>query len=1050
MSLKRRINILFQNTIFRYLFAVASVTSVFALRIWLIPLTGTGASYVLFFAAVLVISLFAGVGPAICAVLLSMPLVAYTFAIGAGYSPGQASFQSLLFAVDGIVAIYLIFLTTKGARSLQDTNRQVRESEEKYRALFDSIDEGFCVIEVLFDDADHALDYRFLEVNRAFEKQTGILNAVGRRMREIAPSHEEHWFQVYGQIAQTGQSQRFENPAQALGRFYDVYAFRVGRPEQRHVAILFNDITKRKQIEEALQESERRLELAMEAGGIGTFDWNIRTNAVIWTEQSKAVFARPSGACRGVFDDWVKRVRPEDRLVCEAGIQEVFRRKHHRWQAEFRMMIPDIAEERWIDSRSHIFYDAQGEPLRMIGVYIDITERKRAEEALRAVSAELRQTLDTAATGLTHCSRDLRHLSVNPAYSRLVGRPVEQIVGTPIVDVLGQAAFEIIRPHIERVLSGERVEYEDELPIAGERKWIHSVYVPDRDTSGNVVGWVGSIMDISERRRIEQELKAANAFLDAIIEHIPLVLFLKDAQSLRYLRLNRAGEDLLGWPRETFIGKNDYNLWPQTQAEFFVDKDRETLKGKMIDIAEESIQTRYQGVRILHTKKVPILDATGQPMCLLGISEDITERKRIEKERQFLAEVSVELSSSIEYEQTLANVARLVVQNFADWSAVDVIGEQGQLSRLKVASADPDQAGLCEILEQMPPDRDLPHIMKSVVESKRPIVVEQVTLRYIESLGQGPGHMEALLATGVTSFVAVPLLMRGQPLGALFLGSSTPSRVFGQGDLRLAEALADRAATAIENARLYRSSVHATHLRDQVLAVVAHDLRNPLSTILMQLWALRRYGAEHERRSAKPADVIERAAKRMNRLIQDLLDVAVMESGQLNIERGRLSARDLIVGAVDMQRPLASSASLELRVEVDPAVAEVWGDRDRLLQVFDNLIGNAIKFTQAGGRVTAGATSRGHEVVFWVADTGRGIPSENLPRVFDRFWQATRKGRDGAGLGLPITKGIVEAHGGRIWVESAAGSGSTFFFTIPTALAAQDRRSDRRRPDRVA
>jgi PAS domain S-box-containing protein len=273
-----------------------------------------------------------------------------------------------------------------------------------------------------------------------------------------------------------------------------------------------------------------------------------------------------------VFDDWVKRVRPEDRLVCEAGIQEVFRKKHHRWQAEFRMMIPDIAEERWIDARSHIFYDAQGEPLRMIGVYIDITERKRAEEALRVVSAELRQTLDTAATGLTHCSRDLRYLSVNPAYSRLVGLPVERIVGTPIIDVLGQEAFEIIRPHIERVLSGERVEYEEELPIAGERKWIHGAYIPDRDASGNVVGWVGSIMDVSERKRIEKELKAANAFLDAIIEHIPLVLFLKDAESLRYLRINRAGEDLLGWPRETFIGKNDYNLWPQTQAEFFVDK----------------------------------------------------------------------------------------------------------------------------------------------------------------------------------------------------------------------------------------------------------------------------------------------------------------------------------------------------------------------------------------------------------------------------------------------------------------------------------------------
>ena len=164
-----------------------------------------------------------------------------------------------------------------------------------------------------------------------------------------------------------------------------------------------------------------------------------------------------------------------------------------------------------------------------------------------------------------------------------------------------------------------------------------------------------------------------------------------------------------------------------------------------------------------------------------------------------------------------------------------MLDEQGKLTRLKVASADPAQAALCEVLEQMPLDRDLPHLMRSVFESKQPLVVEQVTLQYVESLAQTPGHLQALLATGVTSFVGVPLLMRGQSLGALLLGSSTLSRVFGQRDVRLAEALADRAAVAIENARLYRSSVYATQLRDQVLGVVAHDLRNPLSAILMQL-----------------------------------------------------------------------------------------------------------------------------------------------------------------------------------------------------------------------
>src|SRR6185369_4909006 len=207
----------------------------------------------------------------------------------------------------------------------------------------------------------------------------------------------------------------------------------------------------------------------------------------------------------------------------------------------------------------------------------------------------------------------------------------------------------------------------------------------------------------------------------------------------------------------------------------------------------------------------------GDKTILTVAMRDITERKRFEKEQQLLAEAGAVLGASLEYDQTLANLARLVVQNFADWCAVDVIDEGGRLNRLKVASADPDQAALCAVLEQMPPDRDLPHFVQSVSESGRPILVEHVTSEWVESFAQTPEHLQAVVGTGVISLIAVPLAMRGQPLGVIMFGASTRSRVFGHGDLRMAEALADRAAVAIENARLYRSSVRATQLQ-QVLA----------------------------------------------------------------------------------------------------------------------------------------------------------------------------------------------------------------------------------------
>jgi PAS domain S-box-containing protein len=237
----------------------------------------------------------------------------------------------------------------------------------------------------------------------------------------------------------------------------------------------------------------------------------------------------------------------------------------------------------------------------------------------------------------------------------------------------------------------------------------------------------------------------------------------------------------------------------------------------------------------------------------------------------------------------------------------------------------------------------------------------------------------------------------------------------------------------------YRKSVEeklerALAARDDVLRIVAHDLRNPLSTITMQASLLERPEPEPERRDQTPRLVITRSAQRMTSLIQDLLDVALVEAGQLKIERRRLSPADLVREVAEAQALLASAEGLDLRVELGRDLPLLWGDHKRLLQVFENLIGNAIKFTPKGGciRLTAAATDGA--VRFAVADTGRGIPPESVPHVFDRFWQAaTRERRLGAGLGLPITKGIVEAHGGRIWLESTVGRGCTFFFTIPSA-----------------
>jgi PAS domain S-box-containing protein len=815
-------------------------------------------------------------------------------------------------------------------------------------------------------------------------------------------------------------------------------------PDGRWQAFV-RDISERKRIERTLHESEERFRLMMDEAPIGMALVALDGRFVDVNRALCEIVGYSAAELRGLACQAV--THPADLDADLALVAQLARGDIPRYQLGKRYIRKDGTIVDILLSAS-MLRSRDGAPLYYIAQIEDITGRKRAEEALRISEAKYSGIVSISADAIISIDHDQLITIFNDGAEKIFGYSRSEAVGAPLSMLIPDRFRSAHRHDLERFAGGDVTARRmgDRLStIVGVRKngeefpaeaAISKLHV------GETTLLTVALRDITERTRIEQELIGANASLDAIIDNIPLMLFLKESESLRFVRFNRAGEDLLGWPRQGMIGRNDYDLWSQTQADFFVQKDRETLNsGTIVDIPEEPIQTRHQGVRLLHTKKVPILDAKGRPMYLLGISEDITERRRREQEQQFLAEASVMLSASIDYEATLATVAQLVVQHIADWCVVDVMDEHGRLSRLKVASADPGQAALRAVLEQMPPSRDLPHFVRSVSEGGRPVLVEHVTSEWLESFAQTPEHLQAIQATGVTSLLAVPLVMRGRPLGVLVFGSSTPSRVYGPRDLRLAEALADRAAVALEHARLYRAAVNATQLRDQVLGVVAHDLRNPLSAILLQASALTRRGPDPERRSQKPREAIRQAGLRMNRLIQDLVDIAVIEAGQLTITRARLSARDVIVEAVEMERPLASSCSLEIRVDVDPDVPDVCGDRDRLLLVFQNLIDNAIKFTKAGGGVTVGAAPSHHEVVFRVTDTGCGIAPESVPRVFDRFWQATSGGRHGAGLGLPIAKGIVEAHGGRIWVDSMEGRGTTFSFTIPTASPAQDGRS---------
>jgi signal transduction histidine kinase/DNA-binding response OmpR family regulator len=400
----------------------------------------------------------------------------------------------------------------------------------------------------------------------------------------------------------------------------------------------------------------------------------------------------------------------------------------------------------------------------------------------------------------------------------------------------------------------------------------------------------------------------------------------------------------------------------------------------------------------------------------------------------FLAEASRALGASLDAETSLAMLPRLAVPRLADYCVVDLVGRDEPRHRAGAAHVDPEAEEL--LVEGAPlwagalPDA---HPMVRSLTEGQFVLLDSVEPASLEA-GATEEELRVLRRLRPSSLITVPLVLSGRLAGALSLVMSDSGRRYDADDLALAEELVRRAGAAQENARLFHDAQQATRARDQMLGVVAHDLRNPLSTIRLAAELLLDLVPDAGHR--KHLSTLHRSALRMNELIQDLMEITSIESGKLVLATRPERVSALLAEAGSMLRPLAQAHGLTLETRVDEGVSAVEGDSRRLLQVISNLAGNAIKFTPEGGRIEVSATLADGEVRFDVMDTGPGIAPEQLPHVFGRFWQADRGDRRGIGLGLSIARGIVEAHGGRIWVESDLGEGSTFSFTVPVAAPA--------------
>lgn len=482
--------------------------------------------------------------------------------------------------------------------------------------------------------------------------------------------------------------------------------------------------------------------------------------------------------------------------------------------------------------------------------------------------------------------------------------------------------------------------------------------------------------------------------LRELFESAPDGIFVADKDG-RYLDVNAAGCRLLGYTRDEILGRSITDLVAPEQLPRQAALTRHFLEGGT-EVSEWRLRRK---------------DGTYVPVELSGDARTVL------------------IAAGTDYERVVNDVATLVVRDLADWCLIDVVHPDG-VSRVKAAHSSPDKDALCRELESLRLDRSAT-LLSEVLASQRAAMWSELPPGFIDSVAQSPEHLRLLRELDPRSMIMTPLVARGHSLGALVLGRSSDRR-YGPQDLALVERLASKIGLAIDNVRLYTALEHALEARDEVLAVVAHDLRNPLHALSLEAEVVRGGPSESiAPRALRFADVVTRTVERMNTLIQDLLDTARTRHGGLPISPAPIAPQPLLVDIAESQRLLAAQFGIELQLDVERGLPDIVGDAERLMQLFVNLLANALKFTESGGRITLGANRQGDYVVFRVEDNGRGIPPAMLPHVFDRFWQANPRDPRGAGLGLSIAKTIVEKHRGTIWVESQPGVGTTFRFTVP-------------------
>ncbi|HUF68004.1 MAG TPA: PAS domain S-box protein [Longimicrobiales bacterium] len=637
-------------------------------------------------------------------------------------------------------------------------------------------------------------------------------------------------------------------------------------------------------------------------------------------------------------------------------------------------------------------------------------------------------------------SRSGAVLDVNHAALEFTGWQRGAVIGRPprLASVSPETRARL-RAAMARVAAGHDVSMLERIPDIAGRHRLLEISLSPLTLHGTTTGLLVLVArDVTEAAAAHRELVASREKYFGIV-NIAADAIISVDEDYRITDFNRGAEQIFGYTAAEMTGCSLDVLIPHRFRRAHVQHvrvfGRSAGNARRMGERSEISALRKGGEEFAAEASISKQVADGKPFYTV-VLRDTTRQKRAERSQRLLARAGSLLASSLDVSTTLESIAQLATNDaMADCCVIFDASEDHVVRRAALASTN---VGFSSMLEEHRGESlslESVHPVSRVLKAGLPLLIADT--RELLRANGNDRDLSLMRELDVKSTVIVPLLARGRTSGAIALYRTSADGVFGEADMALAEELAAVSALAVDNARLYESARRAIRARDDVLAVVSHDLGNPLAAVRIGTTVL----ASALTDMHLPETILEhlrgvrKSVDQMDRLIGDLMDVERMDTaGPLALGAKPVRAATVISSVMEMFNVIAAAKQVSLHSRVPVSVPTIRADRDRLVQALSNLVGNAIKFTQPLGAVEIAVELVDHSLLFSVTDDGPGIDPTDLEHVFDRFWRASRGERGatgGLGLGLAIVKGIIEAHGGRVWAESELGAGTRMRFTVP-------------------